>query len=118
MHHDQRKLVWLYWFAAGVLATTSAHALGADYRTYVIHPAINNDPILADEALPVQCRDETVMKVMCARGEYEPASFLVKTDEPLKQVMVTLSPLRGAAGSLAPDTVDVRIAQKFYKAVT
>ena len=61
MHHDQRKLVWLYWFAAGVLATTSAHALGADYRTYVIRPAINNDPILADEALPVQCRDETVM---------------------------------------------------------
>ena len=59
----------------------------ADYRTYVIDPPINNDPILADEALPVQCRDETVMKVMCARGEYEPASFLVQTDEPLKQVM-------------------------------
>ena len=118
MHHDQRKFVWLYWFAAGVLATTSAHALGADYRTYVIRPAINNDPILADEALPVQCRDETVMKVMCARGEYEPASFLVQTDKPLKQVMVTVSPLKGAAGVLASKTVDVRIAQKFYRAIT
>jgi len=84
----------------------------------VIRPAINNDPILADEALPVQCRDETVMKVMCARGEYEPASFLVKTDEPLKQVMVTVGRLKGKAGRLAPKTVDVRIAQKFYMAVT
>ena len=118
MHHDQRKFVWLYWFAAGVLATTSAHALGADYRTYVIRPAINNDPILADEALPVQCRDETVMKVMCARGEYEPASFLVQTDKPLKQVMVTVSPLKGAAGVLASKTVDVRIAQKLYTPIT
>ena len=89
-----------------------------DYRTYVIRPTINNDPILEGEALPVQCRDETVMKVMCARGEYEPASFLVETNTPLEQVMVTVGPLKGAAGTLAPGTVDVRIAQKSFMAVT
>ena len=91
----------------------------AGYRTYVINPPINNNPILEDEALPVECRDGTVMSIMCARGEYEPASFLVETDEPLKQVMVEVSPLRGGrAGTLPAKTVDVRIAQKFSMAVT
>ena len=91
----------------------------AGYRTYVINPPINNNPILEDEALPVECRDGTVMSIMCARGEYEPASFLVETDEPLKQVMVVVSPLRGGrAGTLPAKTVDVRIAQKFSMAVT
>ena len=103
--------------AAAVLACCYGDARAA-YRTYVVRPAINNDPILEGEALPVQCRDETVMKVMCARGEYEPASFLVETEEPLKQVMVKVSPLKGAAGVLAPETVDVRVAQKVYIEVT
>ena len=76
-----------------IFAVGCSAALAKDYRTYVIRPPINNDPILADEALPVQCRDETVINVMCARGEYEPASFLVQTDRPLKQVMVTVGSL-------------------------
>ena len=100
-----------------VLAGTCA-AAAEDYRVYVVRPAINNDPILADEALPVQCRDETHLRVMCARGEYEPCSFLVQTDRLLNQVMVTVSPLQGDAGTLAAGAVDVRIAQKFYMPVT
>ena len=84
----------------------------ADYRTYVIRPAINDNSILEGEALPVECREETVMSIMCARGEYEPASFLVETDEPLKQVMVQPGPLKGVAGELPADAVDVRIAQR------
>jgi hypothetical protein len=90
----------------------------AGYRTYVINPPINDNPILEDEALPVECRDGTVMSVMCARGEYEPASFLVETDEPLKQVMVAAGPLQGAAGELPAGTVDIRIAQKFNMSIT
>ena len=106
-------------FALAIAAGSGCSAVPAkDYRTYVIRPAINNDPILAGEALPAQCRDETVMKVMCARGEYEPASFLVETDKPLEQVMVKVSALKGAGGTLAARTVDVRIAQKFSMAVT
>ena len=72
--------------AAAVLASWSVHAQ-VPYRTYVVRPAINNDAILENEPLPAVCRDETVMAIMAARGEYEPASFLVKTDQPLEQVM-------------------------------
>ena len=103
----------------GIASVASCgEAVSKDYQTYVIRPALNNDPILADEALPVQCRDETVMKMMCARGEYEPASFLIKTDRPLQGVMVTASPLCGSAGTLGAEIVDVRIAQKFNMAIT
>ncbi len=111
-----RVLLLIAFALAGLPGCGSA--VSKAYRLYVIRPPINNDPILADEALPVQCRDETVMKVMCARGEYEPASFLMKTDRPLKQVMVKVGALKGAAGTLKPDAVDVRIAQKLYQTVT
>ena len=99
------------------LASWPVHAQ-VPYQTYVVRPAINNDAILEDEPLPAVCRDETVMAIMAARGEYEPASFLVKTDQPLEQVMVRVDPLKGAAGTLPPEAVDVRIAQKFYRAIT
>ncbi len=88
------------------------------YRTYVVAPAINNHTILEGRPLPVVFRDENVMKVLCARGEYEPASFLVRTDRPLEEVMVRVGDLSGPGGVLPADTVDVRIVQKFYRVIT
>ncbi|MEO2017878.1 MAG: hypothetical protein ABGZ53_26300 [Fuerstiella sp.] len=111
---------WLRMLLAVVLATVLSRGTTSakNYRTYVIHPPINNNPILEGEALPVECRDETVMKVLCARNEYEPTSFLVETDTPLEQVNVEVGPLKGTAGVLDPQTVDVRIAQKFSMPIT
>ena len=97
--------------ATAVLAGCSEETQ-TDYRIYVVRPAINDNAIMDGEPLPIECRDETVMKILCARGEYEPASFLVETDKPLEQVMVTVSPLKGAAATLPPETVDVLIAKK------
>ncbi|MDP7397628.1 MAG: hypothetical protein QF541_12220 [Lentisphaeria bacterium] len=88
------------------------------YRTCVITPPINNEAILDGQRLPDVCTDGQVMKILCARGEYEPASFLVLTERPLKNVMVTVDDLTGPAGVLDSDTVDVRIAQKFYRVIT
>ena len=80
----------------------------AGYRTYVVRPAINNNAILDDAALPAECRDETVMKMMACRGEYEPASLLIETDEPLEQVMVWVGALKGAAGAESSSLLCVR----------
>ena len=88
------------------------------YQTYVISPAINNSAIIEGQPLPAVCKDEKVMNIMCARGEYEPASFLIQADRPLKQVMVRVADLSGPAGVLTRDTVDVRVAQKFYRPIT
>ena len=70
--------------AAGVGCDTS---LAQECRTYVIRPPINNHRILERVALPAVCRDKTVMKITATRGEYDLASFLVATDQPLKQVI-------------------------------
>ena len=109
----KKTALFMYLVAGLILSAWSVQARAA-YRTYVVQPAINNNAILDGEALPAECRDEKVMKIMCARGEYEPATFLVETDKPLKQVMVKVSPLKGASGVLAPETVDVRIAKKLF----
>jgi hypothetical protein len=88
------------------------------YQTYVVVPAINNCAILESQPLPAVCTRESVMKVLCARDEYEPASFLVWTDQPLENVMVRVADLSGPAGVLSAETVDVRIVQKVYRAAT
>jgi hypothetical protein len=93
-------------------------AARVSYRTYVVVPAINNSAILEGQPLPAVCTRETVMKVLCARGEYEPASFLVRADHPLKEVTVRVADLSGPAGVLPAETVDVRIAQKVDRAST
>ena len=88
------------------------------YRAVVVRPAINNSAILENRPLPAVCRNEKVMDVLCARGEIEPASFLIQTVNPLESVMVRVGELSGPAGVLPPSTVDVRIAQKFYRVTT
>ena len=65
-----------------VLGVFAAAARGgpADYKTYVVSPAINNPAILPGEPLPEVCRSQKVVTIRACRGEYEPASFAVLTD--------------------------------------
>ena len=101
------------------VAETSDLPVGrGGYRTGVVVPAINNSTILKGQPLPAVCTRDKVMKVLCARGECEPASFLVRTDQPLKDVMVRVADLSGPAGVLPAETVDVRIVQKIYRPST
>ena len=104
--------------ALSSLATSAARTAEPPYRTFVVTPAINNWAILRGAKLPETCKAETTMKIMAARGEYEPASFLVDTDTLLEQVMVTVSPLQGDAGTLPTEAVDVRVVQPYFRRVT
>ena len=47
------------------------------------------------------------MKVIACRGEYEPASFVVRTDEPLTDVRLDVSPLHGPSAVLPAPTLTV-----------
>ncbi len=114
----QTRIVTALCAAAFCLTGSATFAAELSYRTYVVSPAINNWAILEGGALPKVCKTETTMKIMAARGEYEPASFLVETDELLKQVMVTVSPLQGAAGTLPTEAVDVRVVQPYFRRIT
>ncbi len=100
-----------------VLWPLVAYAQEMPYQLYVVRPAITDWAILPDGPLPRVCYAETTMQIMCARGEYEPASFVVDTEQTLEHVMVTVGQLKGPAGILPLDAVDVRIAQMLVRAV-
>ena len=53
MPNHIRHLMFLSLALTLAVITGCAAAASKDYRTYVIRPPINDDPILADEALPV-----------------------------------------------------------------
>ena len=88
------------------------------YQTYIVSPAINNNAILPGEPLPVVCQPGKTMRIMACRGEYEPASFVIKTDRPLEAVSISVDRLSGPGGILPINTVDVRIVQMIFRRVT
>ena len=101
-----------------VLSALARNVSGADYEVFVVTPAINNEAILPGSPLPAVCRAGTVMKIMACRGEYEPASFVVKANGPLSGVRVDVERLTGPAGTLASDAVDIRVVQVLFRRVT
>jgi len=100
------------------LASYSAATAQESYETYVVSPAINNYAILPGEPLPEVCQPGGIMRIMACRGEYEPASFVVRTKSPLKGVRIEVGNLAGAAGTLPADAIDVRAVQVIFRRVT
>ncbi len=96
--------------AESLLLVASAN-IHADYTIHVVDPPITNQSIVADKPLPEVCRPGHTLTVRACRGEYEPASFVVVADRPMKAVRIEVGPLQGLQGTLDADAVDVRIAR-------
>ena len=91
----------------------------AAYGVYVVEPAINNYAIVPGRPLPKVCSSEKTIKLTVSRGEYEPASFVVKSGgRALKGVKVEVAALRGQSGRLPAGSVDVRVVQMILRRVT
>ena len=102
--------------AAGIYIPTEMQF--SNGRSYSVNPAINNIAALSGHPLPELWQAGSTMKIMAARGEYEPATFVLATDTPLADLHVQVGPLTGAAGTLATEALDVRVAQPYYKRIT
>lgn len=100
------------------LAASSTPAAQLPGKIYIVRPAINNYAILPGEPLPEVCQSGTTMKIMACRGEYEPASFVIKADSPLEAVRVSVGPLTSTGGTLPADAVDVRAVQVIFRRIT
>ena len=92
-----------------LFAVTALPVVRADYTVHVVDTPITNRSIVAGKPLPDVCKPGRVLTVSACRGEYEPASFVVVTDQPLKGVEIEVGALKGAQGTLNADAVDVRI---------
>ena len=98
------------------LSTTDAAGAEPGMDVYVVEPAITNHAILPGKPLPPVCKAKTDLKITACRGEYEPASFVVKAQSPLESVMVEVSPLTGSGGALPADAIDVRMVLQVFRA--
>ena len=91
----------------------------AKYQIFLVSPPINNRAIRPEEPLPEEtCQPGDQLQVMACRGEYEPASFVVETKEALKAVSVDVAPLRGSAGAIPANSIDIRVVLPTFRRVT
>lgn len=85
---------------------------GQRFLAYVVRP-ITNAKILPVPAVPRSAFRQ--LSVTACRGEYEPASFVLYPFEDLTHLTVTVSDLRGRAGSIPASAVDVRSVKCWYQ---
>ncbi len=90
----------------------------AEYKIYIVDPAISNYAIQEHKPLPVTCQPGTRISMMACRGEYEPASFVIETDKKLEKVLVTVGQLVSNSGTIASGAVDVRVVQPCWIRIT
>ena len=91
---------------------------GIEYSIYVVDPVINNRPLVPDAPLPPTCQPGQRLRITACRGEYEPVSFVIETQQPLQSVDVQVSGLRGGAGEIGSDAVDVRVVAPVFRRIT
>ncbi|MAE67453.1 MAG: hypothetical protein CMJ18_24595 [Phycisphaeraceae bacterium] len=106
--------------AALSCAATGSGAAASEqvyYRTFIVSPAINNLAIRPGVPLPQTCRRGDLLQVTACRGEFEPASFVVETRRTLESVHVDAELLRGSAGIIPADAIDIRVVLPTFKRI-
>jgi hypothetical protein len=99
---------------AGILIMAFASALATDVEVLAID-AISDDSILAD--YPVGSPDpDLTLRMTLARGEYEPASFVIKANTAAQELLLESPALADSAGeALSGATVDIRVVKRWYQ---
>jgi hypothetical protein len=85
-----------------------------NYSTFVISP-ISDLKVLPNTPLPSNLISSTI-EVNACRGEYEPASFILKAFKPLNKLKITITDLKGENSALPADIVDIRVVKCWYQA--
>ena len=94
-------------FAAG-----EAQAAQLDYWAV---PALSNEMRLPDRE-PTDGEKDGTLRVVACRDEFEPASFVLKSDADLSGVTVSASDLKSAEGAVIPKAkVDLKVIKVWYQ---
>ncbi len=102
--------------AVAFLALVLAPPLGARASiTIRVVPAISAVPILPTQKIKVENATPTI-SLAAAKGEYEPISFVIRSDERLTAVRLEPTRLIGKSGVLSANTLDVRVVKVWYQA--
>ena len=78
-------------------------------------PAMSGVQRLPD-TIPADGEQGGTVKIIAARGEYEPGSFVVRSDADLGKVSFTIGELKNEKGDVFPaDAVDLRVVKVWYQ---
>ncbi len=83
---------------------------------YVV-PALSPIPRLPD-ILPSDGKVTNEIDIVAAKGEYEPASFVLSAKKDLDNVQVKVSDLSGNNGTIRSKNIDVKVVKCWYQAGT
>ncbi len=110
LNANERRDIWRY------LGNKYNHIL---FSNYIVDPVISSYAIQEHKPLPTAtCQPGSTVSIMACRGEYEPGSFVVDTDKPLDNLMVTVGQLEGNNGIIASESVDVRVVKSCWLSIT
>lgn len=95
-------------FVASIAATT-----GAEVSWWAV-PAMSGVQRLPD-TIPADGVKGGTVKIFAARGEYEPASFVIRSDADLGKVQLAVGELKNEKGEVFPaDALDLRVVKVWY----
>ena len=102
---------------AMLVAGAAARAVdGLGFDCYVV-PAISSIKRLPD-SVPTDGRKGTRLRVIAARGEYEPASFVLVPTRQVARLELKASALAGKGGRVPAANVDIKVVKCWYQAGT
>jgi len=103
----------LPWLCLVVILAACSATDASRCAIYAAKP-ITNQRILPAAAPPPGTPD-VELEVVAAKGEFEPATFVVRPEFDLRRLSISVSPLKGLAGKLPASVVDVRAVKVWYQ---
>lgn len=104
-------------FAALCIFATSANATSTGnldgLLVHVVKP-ISADKILPDSS-PLPGQKGTILKILAARGEYEPASFVLQSTTDIANLVLAPTQLTSTAGAIPAANIDIKVLKVWYQ---
>jgi len=86
-----------------------------DPVTVFVIPPITNEAILPNSSIPINFSGD-IISVAASPGEFEPASFVIRSNQEIDSLMVKASRLVGNNSSISPGNIDIRVVKCWYQA--
>lgn len=88
-----------------------------DALTVFVIPPITNKAILPNSSIPFYFSVDTI-SVAASPGEFEPASFVIRSSKDINSLMVKATRLVGNNSVISPENIDIRVVKCWYQAGT